>query len=234
MKKGTWMMGLVCLLTAAVPVSAFTPVLDGILNEWTGPGIVNLGTQPGIDTGTYALLAGWDDSNLYIAVDRNSTNRYLGDDYWAHDSFFFAIDTDGIAGSGASQDGYGILSFAGTMRPDFIYCYAGGAGWYETCNWTGTYWNWNGWTNAGTYYGWNEDYPNDEMTIPLSVIGGSRQVMVWAWMTREGIYDTVDASWPAGTTGYRPVFGDGAMIPEPASLTLFGLGGLLLAVRRKK
>lgn len=227
------MIGLLCLLLTTGHVWAFTAVLDGVLDEWTGSGIVNLGTRPGIDMGSYTLLAGWDNDNLYLAVDRNSTDRYLGDDYWAHDSFFVAIDTDGISGSGASQDGYSILSFAGTMRPDHIYCYAGGSGWYETCTWNGSGWDWNGWTNAGTYYGWNEDYPNDELTIPLSVIGGSHQVMIWAWMTREGIYDTVDASWPDGATGYRPVFGDGAMIPEPASLILIGVGGLL-AARRKK
>jgi hypothetical protein len=233
MNKGKWMISLVCLLLAAGHASAFTAVLDGVLDEWTDPAIVNLGTQPGIDMGTYTLRAGWDNDNLYLAVDRLTTGRYLGDTYWDNDSFFVAIDTDGIAGSGASQDGYGILSFAGTMLPDHIYCYAGGSGWYETCTWNGSDWNWNGWTNAGTYYGWAESNPNDELTIPLSVIGGSHQVMIWAWMTREGIYDTVDASWPDGTTGYRPVFADGVMIPEPASLILVGLGGLM-AARRKK
>jgi hypothetical protein len=227
------MIGLLCLLAAAGQTWALTASLDGVLDEWTGSGVLNLGTQPGIEMGSYTLLAGWDADNLYIAVNRNSTDRYLGDNYWTDDSFFLAIDIDGLPNSGSNKDGYGILSFAGPMLPDLIYCYAGGSGWYETCSWNGSGWNWNGWTNAGTYYGWNESNPDDEMTIPLSAIGGSPQVMVWGWMTREGVYDYVDASWPGGYTGLGVVFGDGILIPEPITAALLGLGGLVLAIRKK-
>jgi len=71
------------------------------------------------------------------------------------------------------------------------------------------------------------------MAIPLSAIGGSHQVMVWGWMTREGVYDYVDASWPGGYTGYEVVLGDGILIPEPITAALLGLGGLVLATRKK-
>jgi hypothetical protein len=217
MKKMNAFLLLICLLFAAGPVKAMTPSLDGILTEWTGPEVVFLGTQPGIGTGQYTLLAAWDTLNLYLAVDRNSTDRYLGDTENTDDSFFVAIDIDGQPNSGGAQDGYGILSFAGPMRPDLIYCYAGGSGWYETCTWNGSGWNWNGWTNSGTYYGWAESNPDDELIIPLSDIGGSPNVRIWAWMTREGNYDTANASWPAGFTGYRPTFGDGIII-RPGAL----------------
>ncbi|HOL88416.1 MAG TPA: immunoglobulin domain-containing protein [Anaerohalosphaeraceae bacterium] len=217
MKKVNAILLLVSIFFTAAPLKALTPSLDGILTEWTGPDVVFLGSQPSIGTGQYTLLATWDTVNLYLAVDRKTTGRYLGDTANTNDSFFVAIDTDNLPNSGGTQDGYGILYFSGSMRPDFIYCYAGGSGWYETCNWTGSGWNWRGWTNAGTYYGWAPSNPDDELIIPLSSIGGSPNVRIWAWMTREGIYDTVDASWPAGVTGYRPTFGDGIII-RPGAL----------------
>lgn len=209
--------------------------LDGILDEWTGSNVVNLGTWPAPDTGSYTLLATWDASNLYIGVDRDSSDRYLGDTGGDNDSFFLAIDVDGVAGSGAGQDGYGRMDFAGTMLPDMIYYYAGGGGWYESGTWNGGGWDWNGWTNANSYYGWQEDNPNDELCIPLADIGGSHEVMAWAWMTREA-GDFVETSWPDGTTGGdpNPVMTEGFMIPEPATISLLGMGSLLAGVIRRR
>lgn len=194
-------------------VSAMTPNFDGILNEWIEPYVVDLGTQAGPTTGSYRFLATWDQVNLYLATDRSSTGRYLGDSAGTNDSFFVAIDTDGIAGSGATLDGYGRVNFGGRLLPDLIYYFAGGAGWYESSTWTGTGWNWNGWTNSGTYYGWQPENPDDEFTIALSLIGGSHEVMVWAWMTPEA-NGTIQASWPAGYTGTSPLMRDGIIIRE--------------------
>jgi hypothetical protein len=215
MKKGIFLFIVSAAALLSSQTLALTPPLDGILNEWTGPGVADLETQPGIGgTGTYRLLATWDSTNLYLAVDRKTTGRYLGDTAQTNDSFFVAIDIDGLPNSGGKEDGYGILSFAGPMLPDLIYCYAGGEGWYETCSWNGIAWGWNGWTSAGTYYGWSALNPNDEFSIPLASIGGSPHVQIWAWMTREGVYDYVDASWPAGYTAYSVVFEDGIIIRE--------------------
>ena len=208
----------------------FTPTFDGILDEWGGT--LNLGTEPGIDAGNYTLLTGWDATNLYFGMDRDSTDRYLGDTGGDNDSFFVAIDVDGIAASGANQDGYARMDFGGSMLPDVIYYFTGNGGWYEWNSWNGASWDWQGWSDSGTYYGYQEDNPDDELTIPLANIGGSEEVMVWAWMTREG-NTNVEASWPTGYTGDEPnpVFGDGIAIPEP--MTLAGLLIGLALLRRR-
>ena len=213
-------LAMLCCLMVAGQAFSVTVNLDGILNEWTGGDVVNLGSS-----GAYTLLATWDQTNLYIGVDRSASGRYLGDDYGVHDSFFVAIDIDGVPGSGGS-DGYGNVSLSGAMLPDRIYYYAGGQGWHEVSFWDGIGWNWLGWTNANTYYGWQPANPNDELGIALSDIGGSHQVMIWAWMTVEGVYDSTTAFWgdPAG---------NGIMIPEPATMALLGLGALAM-FRRKR
>jgi hypothetical protein len=224
MKKGILVLGILSVIGFCSQAWALTPALDGILYEWTGPEVLNLGTQTASGGGSYTLLATWDATNLYIGVDRNSTDRYLGDTYLVHDSFFVAIDVDGLAGSGGLSDGYSTVDFNGARRPDFVYNYAGGEGWYESCSWNGSGYNWLGWSNAGTFYGWSESNPNDEITIPLSAIGGSHNVMIWAWMTIEGVYNSTTASWPAGSTGTSPTFGEGVLIerldlphtPDPA------------------
>lgn len=216
---------------------AITPTLDGVLDEWVGPDVINIGSEPGPTGGAYTAYLTYDLDALYLGVDRDSTDRYLGDQSGVTDNFFLAIDVDGIAGSGATSDGYGRVDFAGPMLPDFIYYFAGGGGWYERGSWNGAGWDWLGWTNADTYYGWTDDpgdpHPNDEMKMWMSEIGGGPEVTVWAWMTLRDD-GNVYASWPTGHYGDdpNPVFGDGIYIPEPASLALLAIGGLLVLRRR--
>jgi len=222
------------VLVAACAANAITPTLDGDLSEWTGPGIYSLGSQSAPDGGIYEILLTYDANNLYIGVDRDSSDRYLGDTGWDNDSFFFAIDTDGTASSGAQTDGYTRVSFDGTYLPDQFYYYAGGPNWYESSTWNGSAHTWNGWTETGARYGNNDTTPDDELTIPFSDIGGSNNYMVWSWMTREG-NGYVESSWPDGNTGTQPTFGDGVMvIPEPASMAMIALGGLLAFLLRRR
>lgn len=187
---------------------ALDVTFDSVLNEWVGDEINNLGTQPAPEGGSYTLLAVWDGTEFIVAMDRDSSNRYLGDTGWADDSFFLAIDTDGIPYSGAALDGYQRMNFAGPMLPDVIYSFAGGPNWYESSTWNGTGWDWNGWTDSGAIYGTSESQPNDELFVDIlnkSIhnLSGASELHIWAWMTREG-NGWIEASWPGGYTGSQP------------------------------
>lgn len=220
----------------AGPASAFTLTWDCDVSEFTGPEVTDLGTRNAPDGGTYQLLAASDAANLYLGMERGNTSRYLddGDGWGLIDSFFVAIDVDGVAGSGATGDGYGRVNFGGTYLPDFFLYYAGGPHWHESSAWNGSGHDWLGWTQDGASYGnpgWGDD---DEFAIGLDGIGGGDgEVMVWAWMTREG-NGWIEAAW-GFDGGDHPTAGDGIMlsvVPEPATMALLGLGSL--AVFRRK
>lgn len=247
MKQTFLFFTVVCLLVCTGQgFATLTPTFDADLSEWVGPDVVNLGTRPDPDGGSYTLLAAWDETNLYLGMDRSNTSRYLddGDGWGLIDSFFVAFDVDGVIGSGASVDGYSRANFGGDYLPDYFVYYAGGPHWYEHSSWNGSSMDWLGWTDSGAVYGnpgWGDD---DEFAISLTNVGGDDgQVMIWAWMTREN-NGYVETSWPSGDTStwseetgtVPPVFGDGFLltIPEPATMAMFGLGSLLLALRRKK
>ena len=239
MKKVVLFIVVLCMLLYTGQVfAALTPTFDADLVEWVGPDVVDLGVRSDPDGGSYQLLATSDATNLYLGMERGATSRYLGDTGWDDDSFFVAIDVDGVIGSGATSDGYGRADFVGDYLPDFFLYYAGGPQWHESSSWNGSSMDWLGWTEDGAIYG-----DDDEFAIGLDGIGsGDGEVMIWAWMTREG-NGYVETSWPSGDTStyidpdtFPPAFGDGVVldvVPEPATMALLGLGSLL-AIRRKK
>lgn len=243
MKKVLLFLAAVCMLSYVEQVSALTVTFDADLGEWVGPDVVNLGTRGGPDGGSYTMLATSDAVNLYLGMDRSNTNRWLGDgDGWSNpgcDSFFVAIDVDGIAGSGGTTAAYGNVSFGGTYRPDLIYYFEGGPSWYQKTSWNGTGWNWDGWSDSGVMYGnpgWGDD---DEFAFALNSIGGNDgQVRIWAWMTREE-NNWVESYWNGESTDYgaaeSPNLGEGIVlsIPEPATMILLGLGSAIM-LRCKK
>lgn len=165
-----------------------TPVFDGIIGTDWDPDEVFV-TQS-FDNADYTLWITWDyDVGLYVGIDRdssNANNRFLGDN--AEDiSAFVAIDTDQIPGSGTTIDVYSTVSFSGGHLPEYIYSFAGGAGWYEWAWWdqfNGVF-DYRGWRNDGTYYGWNGGPSDDELTILWSDIGNPEGIAVRVWITGE-------------------------------------------------
>ncbi len=180
-----------------------TIILDGILSEWEAD--EEMGTAS-FDGKNFKFWHTWDDTYLYLGFDRETTDWFLGDD--PDDlSFFVAIDIDQISGSGGTSDGYGRVNFTNSnYLPEYIYYYAGGVGWYERSHWNGSSWDWLGWSNANTYYGWSSDYPDDEMAIPFSDIGNPSSTAIYAWFTKEGDSE-VQGTYPIeNPTGNNPSF----------------------------
>lgn len=230
-------LGLWVVVLAAASAQGLTPTLDRNLSEWVGPEVGSLGVHTDPDGGSYEILYTLDGINLYIGIDRSLSSRFLGDTPWDDDSFFLAIDTDGVADSGALSDGYSRMQFAGPLRPDEIYYFAGGndafGGFHETSSFdSGGAITWNGWrADPYAYYGRSDAGGDDELVIPLSELGGATSFTVWAWMTREG-NGYLEATWPAGSTGFDPqTMTEGFFIPEPGALVLLVFGAVLIRRR---
>ena len=140
-----------------------TPVLDGnITSDWDADEVFEIVTY---SDATYTLYITWDEDNLYVGIDRvdgDVDNRYLGDNP-GDLSFFVAIDTDQTPGSGANADGYNRVTFSASYLPEYVFYFAGGAGWGEWSSWNGTAWEWNPWTDTWGYYGWDNPGNYDEI-----------------------------------------------------------------------
>lgn len=178
-----------------------TPTIDGIIGaDWDPDEQFETLSFEGAD---YTLWITWDyDVGLYIGLDRNDDpeNKYLGDDGSKDISLYVAIDTDQIPGSGG-QDSHGQVTFSGSHLPEYLYHFEGGGGWYQWAWWDGFNWNWPGWRDDGTYYGWSGDvYLDDELTILWNDIGNPTGIAIKVWITHE-YYDPypspVLAAWPA-------------------------------------
>jgi hypothetical protein len=182
-----------------------TPTIDGVITgdstDWDPDEQFETMT---FDAADYTLWITWDESTgVYIGIDRadDPDNKFLGDN--AEDiSAFVAIDTDQIPGSGAPYDVYSTVSFDGGHMPEYIYSFAGGAGWYEWAWWDqlNSQFQYNGWRDDGTYYGWSGDvYIDDELTILWNDIGNPAGIGVMVWIT----YETADP-WPPVVTAAWP------------------------------
>ncbi|MBN1177716.1 MAG: ExeM/NucH family extracellular endonuclease [Anaerolineae bacterium] len=189
------------LFTAPALAAAYhTIIIGGDLSDWDTDEMME--TDNGRD-----LYITWNETNLYIGLDL-APGEYLSDDSGAK-SFFVAIDTDLIHGSGAGSDGYARVNFTGSNRPEIFYAFAGSGGWYEWASWNGTSWDWQGWSDAGTYYDWSGNtasMPGNELTIPLANLGNPDAIAVFAWVTPEQ-ESNIDSSWPTSNpTGSSPNF----------------------------
>ncbi|OXU15871.1 PEP-CTERM sorting domain-containing protein [Sedimentisphaera salicampi] len=219
--------------------------VDSDMSDWTGEDIINLGSRDDPDGGSYDLKVTFDEDNIYLGLDRTSTDRNLGDTSWDDDSFFISFDVDASTGSGAGSDGYERVNFTGDNRPDKVFYYAGGPVWYESSNWnsTSSEWNWDGWVeNGGTGHSASYGIDGDEFAISRDLVGADidDEVTMWAWMTREG-NGFVETGWGVGSSIYDaeneliypPDAGNGIMVPEPFTLGLLGIGSIALRRRRK-
>jgi hypothetical protein len=182
---------LFCLVLSIVALASLlcaetftTPVLDGAIGgDWD---IDSFFDVVYIDECAYTLHITWDADFLWIGLDSDSCRRFLGDSE-TDMSFFVAIDTDQTYGSGAYRDEYGNVNFYGCLMPEFIFFYAGGAGWYEWGRWDEpSTWTWLGWRNDNTYYAWDGGgVYDDEMGILWSDIGNPTGISVMAWISDE-------------------------------------------------
>ena len=130
------------------------------------------------DGGTNFYLT-WNADTVFCAI----TGTYADQQDGAYD-WFIAFDVDMIPGSGGTSDGYGHVTFSGQFLPEYIYYFAGGMGWYESTNWTGTAWNWRGWTSACSFGGWTGN-KTSEICIPRSMIGLPESMAVVSWISTE-------------------------------------------------
>jgi hypothetical protein len=207
---------LVLSATTALAVTWTTPTIDGIItgdgSDWdTCEDFATL-TFDGAD---YTLWITWDEfTGVYIGLDRteNPSNKFLGDDGANDISLFVGIDTDQIPGSGAPFDVYSTVTFDGGHLPEYIYSFAGGAGWYEWAWWDdlNETFQYNGWRDDGTYYGWAGDiYIDDELTILWNDIGNPAGIGIIVWITYEWADPwppAVVAAWPEeNPVGVGPV-----------------------------
>jgi hypothetical protein len=216
---------------AALGITFNTPVLDGTIypDEWGPESFFDIVFIPDCD---YGLVMTWDPDMFWVGLDSYECRRFLGD-VETDLSFFVAIDVDQTFGSGAPSDGYGNVNFYGCYMPEYIYYFAGGAGWYEWGYWTGTEWEWRGWRNDNTYYAWaGGDVWDDELGIAWADLGFPQGIAVTAWITDEPTFACnppgVLAAWPLENgTGVCPTFTWAypffmPHIPEPMPAAGFG------------
>jgi len=205
MKKIGILISLLFICSLAFATTYNTVSWDGVIDEWDAD--EEMGTEV-YDSKNFTFWLTWDDTNIYLGLERETADWFLGDNA-GNLSLFVAFDTDQTLNSGGTTDGYARVNFGNdNYLPEEIYYYAGGAGWYESSSWnSGTsIWDWNGWTDANTFYGYDATHLDDEMAISFADLGSPTSLGVYAWLTEEGGTDIL-ASWPLeNPIGTSPTF----------------------------
>lgn len=127
--------------------------------------------------GTDTLWLTWDASALFVG--------YCCKDLATGD-FFINMDTNQVAGSGASRDSWGRVGFANPFRPEYQVAIEGGTNPVQLNRWNGTAWVYPG---SGTppvtsYNGWSGN-TFTEVRIPWAAIGNPCGVAVSIHLTQE-------------------------------------------------
>jgi hypothetical protein len=145
----------------------------------------------------------WDDTTFFCAIGGPFADLEDGDYDW-----FIAIDVDRVPGSGATtnpaQDGIAShVTFTGQFLPEYLYAFAGGLGYHVSFEWDGVQWLNRGWTNIGTYGGWDGNLFS-EIMIAADTLGSPDTLAVVSWIANED-NSTVVASYPrANPIGAAP------------------------------
>lgn len=139
-----------------------------------------------MDVDTYTLYMTWDNTNLYFGL--FSLNLGGGGD------FFINIDTDQIAGSGASSDSWGRVVYPNQYRAEYAVAIEGGGGSIQLNKWTGAAWQYPGSGGANSYEGWSGNGLT-EISIPWVSIGNPAGITISAHVSQEN-NQTITASFP--------------------------------------
>ncbi|MBN3036200.1 MAG: hypothetical protein JW861_11485 [Bacteroidales bacterium] len=163
--------------------------IDGV-NDFI-PGSEMMADQP------ESLYITWDANHLYVGY--YSLNLNGGGD------FFVNIDTDQLAGSGATSDSWGRVDFAGLYLPEYHVAIEGGGGSMQVNHWTGSGWNYPGNGAIGnSYEGW-ESNGLTEISVPWADLGNPGGVAISVYTTEEDNH-TVTAAYPGlNPVGNHPV-----------------------------
>ncbi len=154
-----------------------------------------------------SLFLTWDSQTLYVAF--RGRNLATGD-------FFVHLDTDGVAGSGASRDSWSRIGFSSARRPEYSVAVEGGGNSMQLNHWTGTAWTYTayGSHSGSSYEGWSGNLLT-ELRIPWSELGNPTQLALCAGFTQEATQVTVLA-WPqANPVGTNVTYGSWFTFTQP-------------------
>lgn len=246
-------------LSAFLAAQATAVTLDGSLDvDYGAP----LATDPSGDlaspgpadwqgvawTDLTALYATNDATYLYVFISSPLLDQDGSLGTVSEGSYGLAIDVNGSSAGGPSDPWGNAITFTQLGLPDFaVRGNVNGDQWTELLTWDGSAWtgfatNWGGIGGADPNVALGDD-SGVELRIALADLGLSAgdTVNLFAFATQssgsKGAYDTVPADdqstgWDDSTTQAASVAY--LIVPEPASLALCGIGGLLLASRCRR